>query len=353
MKKGRKKFIIIGGIILVFLFGALITVVKNKLVSSEYEQLSAVDRKMLAEYDQLYGEMKTKELWDGFHLEEKPILAVSKDSFDTYLIDPQISHGHLLSQKITMPEAFQLQSVYRIAPVAPQVLKIRLDVASNFNTLGQIYPVFGNDVYFMKYSDQESFEKPNASLHFTPFLAHEAFHYYMQNEWKILERPENGLTDRDITLLKEQYQLLDDINAELQSQKSHEKLISCAKQYIDVVSKRIESNREYVLSELSHETAEGTAQYLTIKASKLVGYDYGIMYFDNVKNVPMSDVFDQIDAGNISLDYLYNQMPYQIGASLCFLFDELDIPDWQQKLNSQTLEQPINLYDILKDYLLG
>lgn len=75
------------------------------------------------------------------------------------------------------------------------------------------------------------------------------------------------------------------------------------------------------------------------------------MYFDNVTNVPLSDIFKQIDAGNFSVNYLYDQMTYQTGALLCFLFDELEIPNWQDKLNSQTLENPIYLYDILKEYV--
>lgn len=353
MKKKKKIFIIIGGIILILLFGVFIIVVQNKCFSLEYRQLNDTDKQMLAEYNQLYEEMQTKELWTGFDLADKPILVVSKDSFDTYLINPKVSHNNLFSKKITMPKEFKLQSVYRIAPIVPQVLKIRLDIASNFNTIDNKYSVFGNDVYYVKYNNKESFEKPNTSLHFTPFLVHESFHYYMQNDWKIMSKPEKELNESDIALLEEQYQILDDIHAELQSQKSHEKLISYAKQYIDVVSKRIESNREYVLAELSHETAEGTAQYLTIKTSKLIGYDYGIMYFDNVTNVPLSDVFKQIEAGNISVNYLYDQMPYQTGAELCFLFDVLDIPNWQMSLNSQTLEHPIKLYDILKDYLLN
>lgn len=350
MAKKKKTFLIIGSILLILFLGVLGIVVKNKCFSLEYRQLNDTDKKMLAEYDRLYREMLAKELWADFDLADTPVLAVSKDSLDTYLINPKVSPNNLLSQKIAMPEEFQLQSVYRIAAVAPQVLTIRLDVGSNFNTIGTTYSVLENDVYYVKYDNKKSLEQLNTSSHFAPFLVHEAFHYYMQNEWKIVETPQSTLSGDDIALLKEQYRILDEINTELQSQKSQEKLISYAKQYLDAATKRLENNREYVLSEFSRETAEGTAQYLTIKASRAVGYDYGIMYFDNVTNVPLSDVFSQIDAGNFSVDYLYDQMPYQTGALLCLLFDELDIPDWQKKLNTQTLDQPINLYDILQDH---
>ena len=332
------------GIIILIIVGLTC---KNKFVNTSYSQLNNTDKKMLTEYNRLYEQTTDKVLWEKFDLADKSILAMSKDSLDTYLINPKVIPNNLLSEKIDMPKEFKLQSVYRIAPIVPQTLTIRLNIGSNFSTINNKYTVLRNDVYYIKYDKDTSFEKPNTSNHFTPFLAHESFHYYMQSEWKLSKIPENELNKDDLDMIKEEYQILDNINTELQSHKDHNKLNDYAKQYVDIVSKRIQNNKEYVTSELSQETAEGTAQYLTIKTSKLVGYDYGIMYFDNVTNVPLSDIFKQIDAGNFSVNYLYDQMTYQTGALLCFLFDELEIPNWQDKLNSQTLENPIYLYDIL------
>lgn len=351
MKKKKKLLIVIGAVVSVLFLGLVVVIVKNKCFSLQYEQLNSTDKKMLAEYNQLYEQIETKELWTDFNLADKPVLAVSRDNLNTYLINPKEFQGNLFAQQIDLPEEFKIQSVYRVAPIVPQVLKIRLHIGSNFNTIGKKYPVFGNEVYYVKYDNKKSFEMKNTSAHFAPFLAHESFHYYMQNQWKMEGKPETELSNEDMKLLEEQYRILDEIKAELQSEKNHEKLISYAKQYVEVVSKRMENNREYVSAELIHETAEGTAQYLTIKTSKMVGYDYGTMYFDNVTNVPMADIIRQVEAGNFSTHYLYDQMPYQTGAELCILFDELNIPDWQKTLNSQTLEHPINLYDILKDYV--
>ena len=339
---------ILAGLIILCIVGFI---GKNKFLHTTYTKLNDTDQKMLSEYNQLYEQISEEPLWKDFDLEDKSILAMSKDSLDAYLINPKKVPGNLLAQKIEMPKDFEMQSIYRIAPIVPQTLTIRLNIGSNFSTIGNQYSVLGNDVYYVKYDKETSFEKPNTSKHFAPFLAHEFFHYYMQNEWKLSKIPENELSKEDLDLLKEEYQILDNINAELQSNKDHNRLNDYAKHYVEVVSKRIESNKEYVTSELSQETAEGTAQYLTIKTSKLVGYDYGIMYFDNVTNVPLLDIFKQIEAGNFGINYLYDQMPYQTGASLCFLFDELEIPNWQEKLNSQTLDKPVYLYDILKEYV--
>lgn len=69
---------------------------------------------------------------------------------------------------------------------------------------------------FQKENLWADFEKINQSSHFAPFLVHESFHYYMQNNWKQYNR----------------------------SYSSKESLISYAKQYVDVVSKRIENNEQ-------------------------------------------------------------------------------------------------------------
>lgn len=182
MTKKRKVAIIIGTIIIILLLCMFGIVIKNKYYATRYSQLNETDQKMLAEYNQLYEKIKTEKLWTDFDLADKPILTVSRDSFATYLINPKKFSGNLFSQKIAMPEEFKLQSVYRIVPIVPQILKIRFDVGSSFNTIGEQYSVFGNNVYYVKYDNKKSFEMQNTSSHFAPFLAHESFHYYMQNK---------------------------------------------------------------------------------------------------------------------------------------------------------------------------
>lgn len=324
---------------------------KNKFFHTQYNQLSDTDKKMLAEYNEVYEAFQTQNLWKDFDLENKTILAVSKDNFNTYLLNPRKVPHNIFSKKMDMPDDFKLQSVYRIAPIALQALQIRFDVASNFNTIGEKLSVFDNEVYFIKYDTETSFEKGNQSSHFAPFLVHESFHYYMQNNWQPYNRPNTRLNEEGMQLFEKQYELLDLISEGIRSESSKETLLDYAKQYVDVVSKRLENNEQYVLSELAHETAEGSAQYLSIQAARVVGYDFGVMYFDNVTNVPFADVFKQIEAGNLSIEFLANRMPYETGAQLCLLFDALQIPDWQEKLNAQTLDHPIYLYDVLKDYV--
>ncbi len=353
MKKKKIVWVVLCIVISVPLLFSVGLIGKNKIFNTAYKQLNDTDQKMLAEYNELYGAFQKENLWKDFDLENKTILAVSKDNLNTYLLTPTNAPNNIFSKKIDMPDDFQLQEVYRIVPITPQVIKIRFDLVSNFNTIGESITVFKNDVYFIKYDAETSFEKINQSEHFAPFLTHESFHYYMQNNWRQYDRPNTELDNEGLQLFKNQYELLDLISEEIRSGSSKERLINYTKQYVDIVSRRIENNEEYVLSELAHETAEGTAQYLSIKAADIVGYDFGIMYFDNVTNVPFADVFKQIEVGNLGVEFLANRMPYETGAQLCLLFDELQIPNWQEKLNAQTLDKPIGLYDVLKDYIDG
>ena len=98
------------------------------------------------------------------------------------------------------------------------------------------------------------------------------------------------------------------------------------------------------------ETSEGTATYVGIKASEMVGYDFGVMYFDNKKNVPFIEVMPNLEAGHFNKSFLADRMPYETGALLCMLLDALEISDWKEMLNSQTLENPVTLFDILETF---
>ena len=93
--------------------------------------------------------------------------------------------------------------------------------------------------------------------------------------------------------------------------------------------------------------------YVGIQASRRVGYDFGVMYFSNRKDVPFSEIITQYRAGNIDKSYLADRIPYETGGLLCLLMDELEVPNWQETLNNQTLDAPVSLYSTLKDWVEG
>lgn len=114
----------------------------------------------------------------------------------------------------------------------------------------------------------------------------------MHNNWKLPGRPIEDLSKKGIALMKEEYQVLDEINKELYGVEDRALLLEQTRAYVSVIEKWLAEVEGYVVDELAQEIA----QCLTIKGANLVRYDYGVMYFDNVTNIPLLDVFLQIEA---------------------------------------------------------
>ena len=187
--------------------------------------------------------------------------------------------------------------------------------------------------------------KPYTASHFITFLSHEAFHYYMQDGWpagSTYSMEELSADGRE--LLYQEYEVLADLqNALLAGRTDRSALLAYTQQYLDIVAQRIQRDPAFLEQELARETT-----YVGIRASQLTGYDFGVMYFDNVKDVPFSDLRNTVESGRLDAQVLANRIPYETGALLCLLLDRLEVPDWQAELNRQTPEQPVTLYDVLR-----
>lgn len=317
--------------------------------NSNYEDLSSVDKQVLKEFEELSKSEKVKgDLWKNYDLCDKPLLFVNK-KFNgySYIVNPKKPISKLFAKEIKMPKEYSTTKIYRVSGFMPSIIKIKL-IPGNFNTIGSKTSFLGSDVYFLKYNKENVFKK-YSSDHFSPFLAHEAFHYYMQNNWANGDRFANTLSENDINLLANEYNILTKISEELKKSKP-ENLKLLTNEYVSSVDQRIKANPEYMKKELSVETAEGTATYVGIKAAKITNYDFGIMYFDNAKNIPFSDIIPTYKKGKLDKSLFVTRFPYDTGALLCFLCDKLSIPNWQERLNEQTLEKPLNLYNILKEW---
>lgn len=347
-KKFRRFPLVVICILVLFLLVCLASIIINQ-TGANLEQLNDNDQAVLAEYNKLCTSLEEEDIWKDFHLEDKTILAMP-GSWKGYLINPSEPVSSVFAKKISLPKDWNI-NVYRLAAVTPEMMRFRFDW--NFNTIDKTYSLFGNDLYYIKYDGDNAVRKKWSSEHFSTFLSHESFHYYMQNDWV-----EGGrffaedLTSEDIDLLEKEYNVLSKIQDLLISDEiDHDALKLAAKEYISVKELRLAANPDYVQKEIEMETVEGSATYVGIKASAQVEYDYGVMYFDNQKNVSFSEVVPQYRAGNLEKNFFADRMPYETGALLCLLMDELDVPDWQGALNNQTKEAPQTLYSVLKTRL--
>lgn len=337
-------------VILCILLLTIVGVVISNQFNARYENLNKTDQFVLEELNEYCKVTEKKDIWENFNLNDKTILAMDGSFGKAYLVNPASEINSIFAKEIQMPDDYGIK-VYRISLFSPKLLQFRFD--GNFNTLEKNYSVFGNSVYYIKYNDTESVSPPFRSSHFITLLSHEAFHYYMQNEWAdgaVYSTDE--LSDDNLELLYQEYEILDKIQKTfLENTSDREVLLQYAKEYADIISRRLEKAPQYVEQELERETIEGTATYIGIKASEIVGYDFGVMYFDNKKNVLFSEIKSNVEAGLYEKSNLADRIPYETGGLLCLLMDKLEIPDWQKTLNSQTKDYHITLYSVLEAYV--
>lgn len=349
MKTSRRALVILACVLALCVIGLLAFVARNQ-ASASLGELSETDQAVLSEYNALCESLSEDDIWDGFGLEERTILALAGDWGDGYLINPAEPVSSIFAKEVSLPDDWSI-TVYRVSMAEPGLMLLRL--AGSFNTVGETYSLYGNPLYFVKYDSDASVSMQWSSDHFSALLAHEAFHYYMQDEWAEGSRfSTEGLTDEDVALLGEEYQVLATIQDEfLTGAPDHAALREAAEKYVGVMDRRMAANPDYVQCELAMETMEGTAQYVGIQAARRVGYDLGVMYFTNQKDVSFAEVMPQYEAGGIDKSFFAGRMPYETGALLCMLMDELGVPDWQATLNAQALDAPVTLYSMLRDWL--
>lgn len=253
----------------------------------------------LKEYEDYCKKAREQDIWEGFSLENKPILAMDESIKNVYLLNPNQEIHSIFAKRIKMPQEFQTVA-YRISPLYPKLFSFRF--AGNFNTIEQTYKLWGNDIYFIKYDPQVAIRAPFRSNHFITFLSHEAFHYYMQNNWaRGAVYATEDLSDQDLALLYQEYEVLNNIQtALLEGHSGRETFLPYAKDYVTIVQQRLETT---------------------------------------------------VEAGSYSKSSLAERIPYETGALLCLLMDQLEIPDWQETLNSQTPQEQTTLFTVIQTFL--
>lgn len=348
-KKRFKKTKVFLGAFLCVLFIGIAGIIAGNYFHAHFTDLNETDQSILKGLDEYHKYTEKQNIWENFNLGNKTILALNTDSGKAYLINPTANVRSIFAKEINMPSDYKIK-VYRISPLSPQLFQFKFD--GNFNTSEKTYKVYGNKIFYTKYS-ASSTTNPFSSTHYITFLSHEAFHYYMQKNWADGSTYSvDTMSDEDKELLYKEYDILTEIQKALLENTANQKVfLQYAKEYVDIINQRMEKNPTYVKEELERETTEGTATYIGIKASEIVGYDYGVMYFDNIKEVPFSDLKRTVEAGDYDKRELADRIPYESGTLLCLLMDQLEIPDWQETLNSQTRNNTITLNSIISNFV--
>lgn len=348
----RKRSLLLAVAAFFLIYTALVA---SNFFENSYDALNTTDQAVLSELNTLFNSEKEKNIWMDYRLLDHTILAINTEGVlhYAYLVNPEKEVHSLFAREIQLPVDFSIK-VYRISAVFPQMAQFLLP--SNFNTIGTHYSVCGNDVYFTKFN-ADSFGKKYDSRHYITFLSHEAFHYFMQNDWAGGERFDTSeLTAADLELMVPLYETYKELLDELEKTPvDKEKIIELAKRYVAISSERYQANPTYMKAEALAETAEGTATYIGLHASEAVGYDFGIMTVNGPNNekteLPVDLIVPMLKDGRLDKSTIASNFVYDTGALLCELLDALEVTDWQKRLNNQTKEKTVTLYSLIADYV--
>lgn len=132
----KRKFMLLAVILGALLLVALGTVLFNR-VSAEYRSLNDADRQLLREFSQYCEQTQRADIWNGFNLSHRTVLAIGGLFQPSYLINPSAEVRSPFAVKLKMPEDIPLE-VYRLSWLTPQVMKWKLSIG-NFNEIGQTY----------------------------------------------------------------------------------------------------------------------------------------------------------------------------------------------------------------------
>ena len=159
MKKSRRVLVILACVLALCVAGLLAVVAKNQMAAS-FDELSETDQTVLSEYNTLFESLSEDDVWDGFGLEDKTILALAGDWGDGYLINPAEPVSSIFAKEISLPDGWPI-TVYRVSMAEPGLMPLRL--AGNFNTVGETYSLYGSPLYFVKYGSEASSEEKEES----------------------------------------------------------------------------------------------------------------------------------------------------------------------------------------------
>lgn len=338
-----------------FIFMVLcIDAVKNQTQTVMYEQLPKVEQNMLRELDLLF---KANDPWEGFRLSERPlllarkgdILASKEKGFNllkgySYAVNVKGLDGKYYAKKIRMPKGFKIPYVYRLSLFAPAAWE-SWNPVGNFGRVKKLGET--KDVFMFKYNKDTLDSDMSSNMQFAAFLPHEAFHFFMQQDWDEEEgRGSEDMSKENLYLTGLQYEILDRMN----TTKSRKKLKELAGDYIKVMNQRIQKYKDTVLAANKTETIEGCATYIALTYSRQINNQRFKLLFKikEDKNRNFLTAFSYISTGLVPKKELFNGMLYDTGATLCMTLDRLDGEQWKRNLNGQKKDSILTLYEELE-----
>ncbi|EKK5254041.1 hypothetical protein ACIMQ0_002973 [Enterococcus faecalis] len=341
-------------------FGITLFFTVRNQFGTNYKDLSKNNQTVLTEIEDYFKAFKNERVWAEYDLNKHSFLAVNGRGGEAYLVNPKKPVNSVFAKEIEMPSDFGVR-IYRIAAMSPLLYKTY--GLGKFNTLGEHVSVCDNEVFYVRYKNNENIDDGGYdSSHFITFLSHEAFHNQVQPSWGNEglggRFSTESLTDKDKEILATRYDILQTIQEEVWKKESNlNTLKENIKKYIVESEKLKNANPTYFKDETMAETFEGTANYVSAKASKSTNYKYNVTCFSDSKgqkleHIPFNEIMPSIEKGQMDISSISTNWIYSSGGLWCEVLDKLGNNTWQNQLNNQSTENPVTLYDLIKEIVI-
>lgn len=288
MKKFSK--IIITLVLTIFIY-----IVIFNFKSVNYTDLSSTNKEMFFKLNNTLD----NDIWPNFSL-DKPMILIEKGDYlnnkantvnfyrkNIFLVNVDIKSP--LAKKVNMPKDFKLQQVYKLNRFHPLAIKT-ISPIGNFSSIGENlkYKDY-NKIYKFKYG-KNNFNSTKKSQEFIPFLAHEYFHYSIQDNWKIKDEYLDIINNKEyISLIGLEYKILDNIMKNLDNKNLLDTYLN---EYLKVSKEKENLDKNYFNKEKNYETIEGSATY--------IGMNYG-----DIVNTPLPFLEGAIREEDRSFYYIF------------------------------------------------
>lgn len=359
MKKSKqwlKVFLIIFGAIVIVFAGLTIL---NKTFHTSYKNMDKTDQAFFKQLNTLYSKTKNEPLWQGDDLAKNPVVFVRKGDHlnfsdntvnlirgNVYAVGVKGLEDKWYAEKINLPDSYDMPDVYRLAVTTPGIWETwsPLGNFSSFNTNEKTGKMEQTDmqvgdsshVYYFKYGKSNIENPAKASQAAMPFFAHESFHYFGQKDWS----GSDGNIDVEskdaewYSLLGLQYSVLDTIMESVKA-KDTAGISKALSDYVVVSDARRKLGSKDYQDEKKHETIEGTADYVGIKASTITGGKLQILSGAKDEAHRRFSILFEVIANdpNFVSEIKWNR--YDSGALLSAALDQVGTANWQTEFNEK------------------
>lgn len=339
-----KKIKLFFGFFIIILLFFSVSIVLNKTIATDYNDLDENDKLMLKQVSEVYSTYNSNgsQLWsENYDISNNSQIFTSVElnfiPTKSYVMNIDDLNDSFFATKIKMPNNMNLPSVYRVNSWEPHILFSAL-----FTNMFSFLDMGNNHCFLLKYSSSSLNDIGINENSFKRFLVHESFHeFYQVPHWNNVDNLSSSINLKNRPVEAYQIFILENIilDKAFKSNDSGE-IYNYMSDWAVLREMRLQKYPEFKETE-GIETLEGSAYY---EENRLEEIEHNTSYapiLGENKSYYFSDIFStssinpSTDLNDVSL-FMDKNIYYNIGWSLGKILDKVD-DDWKKQVDNGTL----------------